>query len=71
MQNVHMLVGDHFIVVIAADEQSPRWWVNCDVSRRAESIVTKVAKELSTSTEHGDWVIVIISYIDNIIAVDT
>ena len=63
---ITQLVGEHFITT--ADEQSPRW-VNCDVSRRPETTVTNAAKELSTSSEHGDWIT--ISYIDNVIAVNT
>ena len=46
------LVGDHFIIIIAADEQSPRW-VDCDALLILETTVTNAAKELSTSSEHG------------------
>ena len=46
------LVGDHFIILVTADEQSPRW-VNCDVILTLETTVTNTAKELSTSSEHG------------------
>ena len=62
------LVGDHFIITEAADEQSPRW-VDCDVILTFETNVTNAAKELSTSSEHETRIT--ISYVDNVIAVDT
>ena len=66
-----LLVGDHFILV--ADEQSPRW-VNCDVSRTNKTsaiTVANVAKKLSISTEHGHCIVLIVSNMKNVIAIDT
>ena len=62
------LAGEHFITIATANEQSPRW-VDCDTTKRLEISVTNAAKELSTSSEHVDSIT--ISYIDNVIAVDT